>query len=753
MLTAAALVGWGCRLLGLSSIVGFLLAGLLVRPIAGFLHIAPREESVWLAAQIGLIFLMFFIGLRMSFSKLRRLGPGMLIATLLSCGLMYYLSRLLGAALGWGMQESFFLAGMLTVSSGNIIARVLQEKGATHERYGQLAMGISGFESVVAIVFLAVLSSIEQVDAAAHHEAAGRTLLMLAAFLLLAVVGGTLIVPWLLRRISVTTDRGLKTLGVAGLLFALSAIGYWAGYSLALGAYLLGTIVAGTPHRHSIERSFEGMRWIFSAVFCVAVGMQVELHVLWESLGLILLVSAFTLIARPLACATALTFTGVASKDALRTGFSVTPIGEFSFVLVQLGVMVAAIPVKFYPLVVGVSILTNLAAPLLAGRVDVMTRVLIDNQPQWLRIWTALYRSWLERLKIQSQRNRFWQLSRKRFIQIGIEMALVSVVLFFSKQILVSVEAWLGQDWLFRNGPETMFWIGLSLALLPPLVAIWRNVSALALIYSQMIVTRSARSGRLATLVETSIKVIVGAGLGIWLVAVLPAGGAARWLLLASAVVAVLGLVLLRQKLIYWHSRFEGDLQEALATDSPQIAATALGLHPSPDWDLKIVDCTVPDIADCIGKRIAELDLRARFGSAVVAFERQGLVIPLPPPDTMIYPGDKILLLGTLEQVAGARRFLTKVSVHAEEESFFEEIGLTVITVPAWSAGCGRSLAELSLTQQHGVQVAGIHRGDVRMLNPGAEEIIQAGDEILALGTGQQIDSFRTWLCEHPDET
>ena len=173
-----------------------------------------------------------------------------------------------------------------------------------------------------------------------------------------------------------------------------------------------------------------------------------------------------------------------------------------------------------------------------------------------------------------------------------------------------------------------------------------------------------------------------------------------------------------------------------------------LGRHP--DWDLHMIDCILPDLADCQGRTIAELDLRARFGCSVVGIERQGFMIPLPPPASVLYPRDKVLLMGTMDQVNRGRAFLGGVSGAPDTDSLFEEVRMDAVDVPDWSSASGRTLAEISPAQSHGVQIAGIRRGEGRILNPGADEVLRPGDELLVLGTPGQIREFRGWLTEDP---
>ena len=752
ILVVAGLVGWVCQRLGLSVVVGFLVAGIVVGPHTPPFALVTDTGRIETLSQLGLVFLMFGIGLGLSLRKLRRLGLGLLVATAAGALLMYYLTRLLSTTLGWGTTEGLFLAGMLMVSSSAIIGKILHETGANHERAGQLAMGVSVLEDIVAVVMLTLLTSLVQLGGAqaeTGHAGLFATLGNLGAFVVLAGLGGLLLVPWLLKQMSISADEELQTLGLAALLFGLAVVAQRAGYSLALGAFLLGTIVAETPHRHQVERTFAGMRDVFSAVFFVSIGMQIDLQELAASAGLIVGVAAFVLVARPLAVATGLILIGTAPKDALRTGLTGTPIGEFSFVIAQLGVGAALVPKQFYPLAVGVSLLTTLAAPVLTRRSERIAERLIARQPRWVPAWVRYYHDWLERLKREQKRSPLWQLSRKRIVQIGVEMLAVSGLLVFSEQIFAAVKGWFGREWGVANGPEIGFWIAMSLVLLAPLVAIWRNCSALALLFAQVSTRGHPRAARLAPLVETGLKGFAGAGLFFWLVAILPAEGTARWLLLASAPVAIGALVLLRQKLVFWHSQLEVELNSVMENGGDRMSATtAPWLQPHGDWQLQMIDCTLPDLADCQGRSIAELELRTKTGCSVVGIERQGFMIPLPTPAAVFYPRDKVLLLGTPEQVRAGRALLGAVSGAPVAESLFEEVRMEALTVPPDSRAVGRSLGEISPSQKHRVQIAGLNRGGFRVLNPGAEERIRAGDQLLTLGGLDQLDEFKAWLSE-----
>ncbi|MFT3781846.1 MAG: cation:proton antiporter [Nibricoccus sp.] len=745
ILVVAGAVGWVCQRLGLSVVVGFLAAGILVGPYTPPFALVKDIGRVDTLAQVGLVFLMFSIGLKLSLRRLKGLGLSLLIGVFSSAAIIFYITRLVGAVAGLGSRESLFLAAMLMVSSSSVITKVLQETGGTHERAGQLAIGVTVLEDVVAVVMLTLLNSVVQFGGMGGAPL-GETLGLFGAFVVLAGIGGLLLVPWMLRKLSISAGEELQTLGLAGMLFGLAVIAQRAGYSLALGAFLLGTIVAETPHRTQVERTFEGLRDVFTAVFFVAIGMQIDLKLLGASIWFVLGVAVFTLVVRTGALAVGLSVIGTPARDALRVGLMVTPIGEFSFVIAQLGITAAVVPKYFYPIAVGVSLLTTLVAPMLTRRSWQISSWLMARQPRLLRNWHGYYQTWLEQLRARQKKNLLWQLSRKRFIQIGVEMLFVTGLLAFSEPLWMAGERWLGRDWLFPNGLAVLFWTAMALITLGPLLAIWRNVSALCLLYAQVSTTGHPNEVRLQQILDRLFRFVAGMSLYVWLSTLLPMEGRARWIIIGSGALAVAALLILRRRLVYWHSELELGLQEVFnKNDQMAPDMNAPWLRPHGDWNISVVDCVLPDLADVQGRCLAELDLRARFGCTVVGVSRQGYMISLPSSDLVLYPRDRVLLLGTAQQVNAAQKFLRAVS-GVPSSAEFDDVRMETMKVPSGSPADGQDLRTLSPSQHYGVHIAGVHRGDTRVLSPSGEEMLKAGDELLVLGLPERIHAFRDWL-------
>lgn len=746
----AGLVGWACQRAGLSVVVGYLVAGMAIGPFNLPVALVSDIDRIETLSQMGLVFLMFSIGMKLSFRKLRKLGLALVLAVAVEALLIYQLTRATGGLMGLSTTETVFVGAMLMISSSAVIIKVLADVGATHEKAGQMAMGVFVVEDVIAVLLLTGLSSYASL--AGSHAATtplSHTLLLLTAFIVLVGVVGILFVPWLLKRLSLTGSAELPTLVQAGLLFVLATAAQRAGFSLALGAFLLGAIIADTPQRTQVERTFEGLRDVFSAVFFVAIGMLIDVSALADVWGLVIAVSALALIGRALACSTGLLITGSPTAEAVRVGLLVVPVGEFTFIIAQLGISGGVLPKSFQAVAVGAALITTFVAPFLARRSVRIGEFCANAEPRWLSAWLKSYRGWLERLRQHEARNMLWQLSKKRLIQIGVELLLVTGLFAFSGPLLGILLQYIPQDWLFPYGPQILYWSGIFLLSMAPLVAIWRNLSALAMLVAEVVFTAYAgQAARFAPMLELALRILGGLLILLWLSSFLPLSGGARWVPLVVVAVVALVVTFFRRKLIYWHSVLEVELQERLAHPGK---GTAPGwLVPHAEWDMSLTECVLPDLADVRGSSLGALGLRAKLGCTVAGVERQGVLIETPPADFALYPRDRVLLLGHPAQTAAGKVFLTRVSGEMVPSSF-DDVRMETADIPAGSGLAGRTLAELAPAKKAGVQIAGIHRHGLRILNPGGEEKLFEGDEVLLLGSGEQISAFTDWAREQAE--
>ncbi len=745
VLLAAGFAGVLCKRIGLSVIVGYLAAGILIGPYTPPFSFITDVDRIQTLSQVGLVFLMFAIGLGLSLTKLGRMGLPTLFATGLGAFFVMNLTQALGLIVGWSTLQSLFIASMFMVSSSAVIAKIVEELKLTHEGSAQRALGITVMEDVVAVIMLTVLAS--QTQGGGEGANVGGLLATMSAFVVLLVGAGLLLVPRLFRRLESRADPELQTIIVAGVLFLLAICAAKAGYSLALGAFLLGAIVAEMPQKNGVEKSFAGMRDVFSSVFFVSIGMMIEVRLLLDVWPLILGLFAFVMIARPLATGLALILCGATPRDARRASLLLTPLGEFSFIIAQLGVSSAVLPPKYYPLAVGVSILTVLATPFVNKRAESILKAADRIEPRWVTRALEAYSGWLKQIQSRQSAPRVWKLVRGRLIQVAVEMLLVTGLLIFSPQLLTAANGvFAASEWIEEAMLDYVFWGVIGLIVLVLLVAIWRNVVTVTMIFSESL----GSVGRLsAGATEKGFRAIAPVFIGYWLYLVLPVDALPGWGWIVVAAVAAIVVGICSNRLIYWHSTWQSSVQDVFATDTPANERTNArvafdqGLE---SWGLRLEDCIVPDNAAYAGHDLARLAIPSRFGCSVIEVERNGYVITDTGPTLRVYPGDKVMLLGQDNNLAAVRDFLLKdkIAVSETAETFSGSILETEILADGPRAG--RTLAELQVARATGVRIVGIQRGGDRIINPDGQQTLRAGDNLLVAGTLNELRAFRRWL-------
>ncbi len=758
VLIAAGIAGAICRRLGLSPIVGYLLAGIVIGPYTPPFSYVTDEARIDVLAQLGLIFLMFSIGLGFSLRRLRQLGFPVVIATAATALTMFFLCRSLGYALGWSHAESLFLAGMLMVSSSAVIGKILQESGLSHERPGQLALGMTLCEDIVAVVMITLLTSYIQFGPAAGAPGMEilQTVGVMAGFVVLLIVFGLLLLPRILDRLSKCRMPELQTLIVAGLLCAFSLLAYRAGYSLALGAFLLGAIVSETLHGPRVERTFSGLRDVFSTVFFVAIGMSINVALLPESLGLVVGIALLTILGRTAAALCGLLLIGAQPRHALRAGLALTPLGEFSFIIAQIGVTAAVVPEQHYVIAVGVSLLTSLSAPFLirssAGIAGALGRLRWDRFAALLRLYHGL----LHAMRRRREDSLLWKLLRKRFVQIGLELLIVSAILVFSNVMYEWIHDRLVETGTIGLEPLNFLYWGLLLGiLLIPIVAIWRNTVAVAMIVADHLRRTYPPLKPLRQPISFFLQSFGLTVMAIWFWSIIPFDLEPGWPLLALAACILLVLFLTWRRLIRWHSEIEYGLESTLSAGSDLLSVADVQWqdHKEP-WNMEVAEVMLPDPFAFGGISLADSKLRSRFGVTVAMIERQGHIIRPTNPENHLFPEDRLLLVGTHNAIAEAREYLCRSESPPDaSHDRLADLGLEVVPVPEDSPHAGSPLASLNLTRTIGVQIVGIEREGARNLNPGAHDRILAGDRLLVLGLPSQIDALNQLLTPEPDQS
>jgi len=620
VLLAAGLFGWLARSIGLSSVVGYLLGGVLLSPNNIPVQLISDEHSIHTLAQIGLIFLLFHIGLDFSIRKLKRIGLHLILANATAAIVIFTVFSTTGKWFGWNEVSCIFLGSMFMISSSAIILKVLKEQGISHEKPSQTAMGLVIIEDALVVILLAVLAAYVQFEDLSSAPLTS-TVGVLGTFILLLLLLGFFFVPKFLKVVRQETNTELTVVIVCALVFCVSILSVKAGYSLALGSFLLGAVIADTPIKIKLERWLTGVHSILSAIFFTAIGMLIELQLIPGVWKQILLLSVLVLVFRFAGYCGGLILAGTNINQSIRTGLIVTPVGEFSFVIAGLGITSGAISEDFYPIAIGVCFITSFVSPLLTAKAEGIAQAAEKREPKWIKHGLAVYHdqlAWLGRIQ---NRSVVWNLSKKRIGQILREAGLITGIALFSRPLYRWLEPKVGPDFLFQDGTITLFFVTGIALVAAPLLSLYRNVATLSLVYAEAMTQKNRSNATPAArqVFNTLLKGIFLLISLVWLTAIIPFDDLTTYGLIICAIAFVVIVFGMRRRLIQLHSRFEVSLEESLGTDFLRTDQKLnYLLDPHQEWDLEIIECEVPDDSPHSGKPLKELALRTRFGSSIV---------------------------------------------------------------------------------------------------------------------------------------
>lgn len=746
----AAAATWICQRFGVPVLIGYLTAGVLMGPQTPF-ALVPTPERIQFLAHLGLVFLLFSMGQNVCLQRLKHAGLPLVLATMAIAAMILVGCRLLGTMLGWPAEYSLVLAGMLMISSSAVVSKSLRVVNASHSRYGQIASTVTALDDLVAVVMLTVLMALTQTGTTDPVGVLGAAV-RLSAVIIAAVIAALLIGPLVLNRMNRGVPAEVRSLGIVSLLLALALLATKAGFVAALSAFLLGAVVSTTRRDESGNRVLGGLCDVFTPVFFVAIGMWFDFRMLIAAWPLLLGILLIALVGRTIAATGALLLVGHPLREAVRAALCLTPIGEFSLIIILLSVQSELAPASFYSAGIAVCLLTSLATPVLAKRSRALGEWLERRQPGWFAQGIEFYHEWVERLKRRRNASLLWRLTMPRIVQVIVLACFVSGLLLMVHPLYALAEKWVGADWPVVNGLPWLFWFGFGVLLLAPLVALWRHIEALTMICAESATRSHSRRDTLQPLFQMLLQGAAALGLILWLAALVPYELFSWWGLVGLIGVCVALAAMFWRKLIRFHSRFEIELRAQLA-DSPfamgKRALTNLPSHTG-RWELNLAECSIKENSQAVARSIASLPLRQMFSCTIVSIERQGITIPNPGADTILFPQDVVLLLGQDENLRHAINWLNAADDSASERISgldLAELSLEQLTVPTHSRHVGKPLASLALNSLLGIQIIGIERNDRSVLSPGRSETLQPGDQLLVLGTPEQVNEMAFWLA------
>ncbi|MGH7525012.1 MAG: cation:proton antiporter [Gemmatimonadales bacterium] len=655
-------------------ILGYLLAGLLVGP-----HITPwmtaDHATTETLAEIGVILLLFAIGLEFSVRRLLRVGNSVAITAVIDVSLMAWLGIGVARILGWSFREALFTGAMITASSTTIIAKTFEERGV-ERRIREPIMGVLVVEDLVAVLFLAGLGSLTGSGAQISLVA---TALRLLTLLFVWVTIGLVVIPRLIRRLVKTVRNETIVITSIGLCFAFALLARALGYSVALGGFIAGSLVAESGKGAQVAELVKPVRDIFAAVFFVAVGMLIDPALIAAHWVIVLVLTVVVVVGKVFSVSLGAFLAGRGTQAAMRTGLSMAQIGEFSFIIVSLGVATGAVREFLFPVAVAVSAITTLLTPWLIGSSDRITAWVDRKLPRPLQTYASLYGSWLEQLRRAPSRRTRGTLLRGLIRWLVLDGVLTAAVLIAAFLLYPALTHALAG----RVSPQLTA-IGLAvvaLAIASPFgMGLGRTARAIAMILARTALPSTgavdrAEAPRRALIVTLEIAILLLTGLPV-LAVTQPFIPPFRGALLLGALLGVLAITAWRSaRNLEGHIRAGAELlADAVRSALPPEHGTAEMMIPTLEGQAdRFTTAThmlpglgaptpfrVEPLHFAAGRTLAELGVRGRTGASILGVTRGAKAIPAPSKTERLEPGDLLVLVGTRDAVTAAVNLLER---------------------------------------------------------------------------------------------
>lgn len=701
-------------------VLGYIVAGFLASPNFTYLPSVTTESNIDFWAQIGIIALLFSLGLEFSFKKLMNAGGSAVVTALIIMGGMMCAGFAIGHVLGFSNINCLFLGGMLSMSSTTIIIKAFNDLGIQHKKFASLVFAVLIVEDLFAVVMMVILSSI-----AVNNSVAGGEMLYsiskLVFFLVMWFLVGVIVLPSLLNRIRAYLNSETLVLVSMGLCLGMAVVSVMCGFSLALGAFVMGSILAGTSFAERIERVIMPIKDLFGSVFFISVGMMVNPDVIVTYAGPILALSAVVIVGMIVFGTSGMLITGQSLKVAMESGFSLTQIGEFAFIIATLGMSLGVLDSTIYPIVVAVSVLTTFTTPDFIRMADPAYNIVAKMLPRNLRFLINRYTT---DAGTDAATNTLWQSVLRRYVwRILIYAAILITIVLLSKGWLLPMLTHFNEKW------------GRLICALVTLTAMSPFLFALAIPASKSSERRQLKNAnshsKVPLVVMTLFRLILALGFIVYELKSLYSWSTA--VVCGIAVFILIALLLSNRIRMHLHNieqRFMDNLNERELRRS--------GKNNNVIADLHLAFMTVGFGCPFVGERLRDSGLRQQYGVNVASIQRGTSAIPVPGGDVRIFPGDTLGVIGTDEQIQN----LLKVVEAPENENSVtvspHDIKLTSLQLTSGSPLLHKSVAESGLRNDYHSLLVSIAR-DGEFFTPDASTRFAEGDVLWIVGNPRQL--------------
>ena len=695
-------------------VLGYIVAGFLASPHFEYLPSVTTESNIEFWAQLGIVVLLFSLGLEFSFKKLLNVGGSAVVTALIIVTGMMASGFAIGHILHFSNMNSLFLGGMLSMSSTTIIIKAFTDLGIRQKKFASLVFAVLIVEDLFAVLMMVILSSI-----AINKSVEGGEMLFsvskLVFFLVIWFLVGVYVLPTLLNSIRRYLNNETLLIISLGLCFGMAVFSVYCGFSLALGAFVMGSIIAGISYAERIEAVVTPVKDLFGAVFFISVGMMVNPAVIVEYWSPILILSCVVIVGMIIFGTFGMLITGQSLRVAMESGFSLTQIGEFAFIIASLGMSLGVLDNNIYPIVVAVSVITTFTTPYFIRLADPAYNLVERCLPARLHFLIERYRG---KASAESETRALWLSVLKRYMwRIGLYSIVVIAVILVWTRILL--------PWLLEVSPT---W-GRLICSVTALLVMSPFLLALAIPASKQTERERLRAANahfdVPLIVMTIFRLLLALGFIVYTLSVIHSmwvGWTIGFIIFAALLGTWSGKLKKQTRMI--EARFFDNLNERELSRS--------GKNNNLVSDMHLAYIRVGYSSPFVGKKLIDSDMRRRYGVNVASIQRGGEIIAVPNGNERLFPGDVIGVIGTDELI---EELLPVVEMEElSHENQVSDMKLTSIHLSETSPLIGQTSASAQIRDRYKALLVAIQHSDGSYDHPTGSTVFYAGDVLWMVG-------------------
>lgn len=730
ILGAAGIITLLFRRLKQPMVLGYIIAGFIVGPNFHLFPSISDGESVKIWSEIGVIFLLFSLGLEFSFKKLMRVGGTAAITAFTEIACITVAGYFTGQLMGWSTMDSLFLGGLLASSSTTIIIRAFDELGIKKKPFTKIVFGVLVIEDIVVILLMVLLSTM-----AVSKQFEGSQMLFTIAklmfFLAVWFLAGIFLLPTFLKKMEkYMNSETLLILSIA-LCLGMVILATQVGFSAELGAFIMGSIIAETTSSEKVEHLIQPVKDLFGAIFFVSVGMLINPEMIIEYRWPVLWITLLTIFGKFISTSVGALLSGRPLKEAVQVGMSMAQVGEFAFIIATLGVTLGVTSEFLFPVAVGVSAVTTFTTPYMIRFSTPMYNWLSKIIPEkWL---LALNRYSASSQTLQAESD--WRVVLNAYLKVIIlnSVVLIAIILLNTYYVGPFIAKYV-ENLLIAK----LIAVVLAIAMMAPFISALTIKKVQGIAYKALWLDSKYNRGPLVV-VEVIRNVIAVLLVGFLLNQFFPFWQA----LLGTSLVMLLVLLALRQQLQKYYNRIEhrflSNLNAREEADAAAKKTPAADLLP---WDAQVSEIEINPWSSLIDTPLIDLQLREKYGINVGAIKRGNVTIYAPTRQEKLFPHDVIVAIGTEAQLEEFNRVVNTLVVERSDDMADDNVGLTSIVVDEHNGLKGQTIRSSGIREKTNALVVGIARGSERILNPPSDMAFEWEDVVWLVGDRKKISEL-----------